>query len=101
MIITPFLFFENEVLFDRDVEVARTAILFLKLLHCWSLLLDPLEHSIRNKRWPVDIVTLLGLGDMQPVHDSFVLLWVLSFLSEAMIEKDVASLTLHISNSIA
>ena len=86
--------------FDRDVEVARTAILFLELLHCWSLLLDSLEHCIGNKRRPVDIVALLGLGDVKSVHDSFVLLWVFSFLSEAMIEEDVASLTLHISDSI-
>ena len=86
--------------FGWDVEVARTSILFLELLDCWTLLFDALEHSIGNVRWPVDVVALLGLGNMEPVHDSFVLLWVLSFLSETMVEQDVASLALHISDSI-
>ena len=72
--------------FGWDVEIARTSVLLLELLHCGSLLFDALQHRVGNKRWPVDIVALLGLCNVEPVHDGFVLLRVLRLLRETMIE---------------
>ena len=72
--------------FGWDVEIARPSILLLELLHCGSLLLDALQHRLRNERRPVDVVALLRLCNMEPVHDGFVLLGVLRLLRETVIE---------------
>jgi len=96
LIVAPLFFIKHVVLLRRNVEVASTTILFLKLFNGWTLFLDALDDSLRNVRGPIVIVALFGLCDMKPVHDGLVFLRVLALLSKAMIEKDVASLSLHV-----
>ena len=88
------------MLLGREVEVTGASELFLELLNGGSCFLDSLDYSFWDEDGTVDVVSLLGLGDMKSVQDSFLLLWVLSLLSESVIKQDVTGLALDVRDSV-
>ena len=88
------------MLLRRNVEITRATILFLELLDRWAFLFESLEHSVWDKCWAVKVVALFGLGNMESVHDSFLLLRVFALLGQTMVHKDVTRLCLDIFNTI-
>ena len=89
------------MLFYWNVEVTGTSIFLLKLFNGLALFFESLENSIGDASWAIDIVSLLGLGNVQSVQNSLLLLWVLCLLSQAMVQKNVARFALHICNTIS
>ena len=100
LIVSPFFLVELVVLLRRDVEVTGASELFLELLNGGSCFLDTLDYSFWDENGTVDVVSLLGLGDMKSVQDSFLLLGVLSLLSESVIKQDVTGLALDVRDSV-
>lgn len=84
-----------------DGEKTSTTIFFLELFDSRSFFLDTLDHSVGHHGWPVDIVTLLGLRNVDSVQDGLLFLGVLCLLGQSVVEQDVASLAFHVSDSVA
>ena len=84
-----------------DGEKTSTAVFFLELLDGRSLFLDTLDHSIGHHRWPINIVSLLGLRNVDSVQDGLLLLGVLCLLGQSVVQQDVTSLAFHVSDAVA
>lgn len=88
------------MLLRRNVEIARATVLLLELFDRWAILLESLEHRVRDKCWAVKVVALFGLSNMKSVHYSFLLLRVFAFQGQTMVHEDVTRLCLDIFNTI-
>jgi hypothetical protein len=74
------------VLFDRDVEIARTAILVLELFDGRAHLLHTVDDCVRDGWGTVVVVTLLRLGYVQTIEDLLGFLGVFGLLGKSMVE---------------
>ena len=90
------------MLLHRDVEVSCATILLLKLLHCRPFFLcGPIEDCLGYESWSVDIVTLFGLCNVEPVEDGLLLFGVFGFLRESMVKQDVASFAFNVGDAVS
>jgi hypothetical protein len=88
------------VFFDRDIEVARTAELILQFFNGGTDFFHTVDDSVRDGRGTVVVVTLFRLGNVESVEDLLGLLGVLSLLGKSMVEEDVTSLLLNVTDAI-
>mmetsp|Transcript_35797 Transcript_35797/g.54860 ORF Transcript_35797/g.54860 Transcript_35797/m.54860 type:complete len:314 (-) Transcript_35797:574-1515(-) len=100
-IVAPVLILKKVVLLLRDVELASTSVLLLEFLDGRSSLLGALDDSLGDCDVSHFVVSLLRLRHVELAHDALGLLGILRFLSEAMIQEDVAGLGFHVVDSVS
>mmetsp|Transcript_5471 Transcript_5471/g.9261 ORF Transcript_5471/g.9261 Transcript_5471/m.9261 type:complete len:659 (+) Transcript_5471:197-2173(+) len=101
LVVAPLLLLDNVVLLLGDVENSSSSELLLQLLDGRPGLLHSLNHGLGDGDVPRLVVPLLGLSDMHLAHDGLRLFGVLCLLGQSVVEQNVASLGLHVSDTVS
>lgn len=89
------------MLFYRNIKYTRSTELFLELLDGLPGLLVSSDDRFRDDGGSLQVIALFRLSYVQSVQNALFLLRVLRLLGKSVVKQNVASLALHIVDTIA
>jgi len=89
------------VFFFRNIKLTGSSIFFLEFFDRRSNLFHALCNAIRDVCLSRFVVPFFGLSNMELGHDCLCLFGVFSLLSEAVVQKNIASACTDVGNTVS